>query len=478
MDLLNTYLHHFKCKVHASLFIVGVVLLCIVAGAVTTYAQQAPHESAVMGQATGVIPSEYNRLFPIQWSGGSLYQLKANLATQGCIVNDVIVSAYDPYNGRTIYLYNQYNQGSASLQKQIFLRKYERFIPAGTLQVSCYNICDFRFFGDNTNQVGCLTLNQISEQITRLLSSIRAKMSNDQAYQQIESFVSGSSYIDLQGAQCNDDWHPVVKQKVFPTLPLPEDMCVIKDNTTLPSGSGFEGLFFIKRNDALNFLRMTNTYLDNHSIHYTREDMLGLFRNFTGSFNQGVFIPTNVQPSIYIQGPYNSSASATITMPKTLQDMNNIVLFHIEVHELCHANQYWQFISSLEPNQHLTYKFSDSGFNNFSSIYWISQLKLDEFNAIVGFNENGNLPVHSVYNTLGIRSPVELSAELCALYILDSIGQYPYYAYQLTSNGNARIGFFHELLTYKIRSDFDVNAYLTPQVREWIEKYMLGTRAI
>lgn len=40
-------------------------------------------------QVVAKIPEGYNQLFPLQWGGGSLFQLKSRLATMGCIANTI-----------------------------------------------------------------------------------------------------------------------------------------------------------------------------------------------------------------------------------------------------------------------------------------------------------------------------------------------------------------------------------------------------
>lgn len=472
------YLHNLRYRTYSTLFIISVVLVCVVAGSAVTHAQQIYQGSATIEPTRSVIPKQYGVLFPVEWGGGSLYQLKADLATRGCIMGDVVVSTQDAWGYKHLERYNQYGIHSQSRLKQRFLERYEHFIPASTIQVSCYNVCEFRFAGDYTSEAGCFTVNELFEQISNLLQSIRAKVPNDVMYAQIENFALSRTPFDLeQGMQCRHDWHPVVQQQVFSILPLPENVCIIRGNLKAsPENNDIAGLFTVERTHILQFLQTADTYLNTHSVE-TANDLQNLFRNFFTS-PRNAFVSPNVQPYVYINERHN--APSPVRLASNQQEIEDLLQLQTEIHELCHANQYWQFISSLEQDKRVTYNFFSSYASDFSADYWVSTLKsLDEFNAIVGFDENGNLPKGSVYNGIyGAHKPVELNAELCMLYILDAIGQHSYYKYGLNTQSVVYNGFVRERFVLTLNRNFDVNVYLTPQVREWIEKYMLGTRAI
>ena len=78
-----------------SITIIATLLLTLSGFSVAHAEQSAEYDSTTQvpsAQAIGNIPAEYNTMFSVEWGGGSLYQLKANLATQGCIVNNIVVT--------------------------------------------------------------------------------------------------------------------------------------------------------------------------------------------------------------------------------------------------------------------------------------------------------------------------------------------------------------------------------------------------
>ena len=112
-------------------------------------------------QINGTVPQdEYDTIFHIQWGGGSLYQLKARLATHGCMLDIVWV-----YDNEQWYPYSQYNVPH-SLQQE-FLTRYEDNIPAGTLYVTCYDLCTFKYTESALDQME----EELREKLERLQSS-------------------------------------------------------------------------------------------------------------------------------------------------------------------------------------------------------------------------------------------------------------------------------------------------------------------
>ena len=91
-------------------------------------------------QVIADIPQEYNEVFSLQWGGGSLYQLKQRLATMSCIVDTIWVYDNNQWNP-----YNQYQVPSTLTPNINFKNNYSKFIPAGTLYASCYDICEFNY---------------------------------------------------------------------------------------------------------------------------------------------------------------------------------------------------------------------------------------------------------------------------------------------------------------------------------------------
>ena len=130
----------------------------------------------------------------------------------------------------------------------------------------------------------------------------------------------------------------------------------------------------------------------------------------------------------------------------------------VEMHELCHIAQDWQWaqgLSALRENKNSRY-FDTSEYGK-------------EFINLVGFTQTNSgkwrLPVGSIYRRIYSFNPVELSAELCAMYLLDAIGEPSSYIFE------TYIGGFYTRLPQ--RRDFDTSKYLTPEVVEWLETYMI-----
>ena len=79
------------------------------------------------------------------------------------------------------------------------------------------------------------------------------------------------------------------------------------------------------------------------------------------------------------------------------------------------------------------------------------------------------LPEGNIYRNIYSTNPIELSAELCAMYFLDKMGlesRYRYEEYHYYTESRKY------LLTTNIR-DFDVSPYLNPEIIEWLETYMI-----
>ena len=120
-----------------------------------TCADQPDAQNLQPTQIVADIAEEYNTLFELQWGGGSLLHLKGRLATMGCVANNI--SFTDPATD-TQYTYNQYNSRSTDPQNQQFVQAFKTYIPAGTLQADCFNICD-------VSDQGCLSFEELWEQI-------------------------------------------------------------------------------------------------------------------------------------------------------------------------------------------------------------------------------------------------------------------------------------------------------------------------
>ena len=441
------------------------------------------------------IPEEYGTLFQIQWGGGSLFQLAGRLASQGCAMNTLWVhdgGQWHPYNrydvprdaaliqefirlyernlpagtfyatcadrpdeqnlqptqivadiaeeydtlfslqwgggsllhlkGRlatmgcvvnnisfsdpatnTQYIYNQYNSHSTDPQNQQFLQTFTSYIPAGTLSADCYNVCD-------VSDQGCLSFEELWEQIPAedredilwLVDGLRSALSAD--------------------IPCDDSFHPQVKEQVLPYLPIHPNACIIKQ---VPFRNwGFNGT-------AIGYPRL------------------------------------NTPPFVFLTGSreyHRSDAEYELLRLKT------------EIHELCHINQRWHAMQALGPELHT--KYAEFRNLNHSFNYFYTSEHGTEFIDMVGFtvNKKGteeyegfwrwNLAQGNIYRNIHFFNPVELSAELCAMYFLDKMGLESSYRYEEYHPE------YNVLLLTDIR-DFDVSPYLTPEIVEWLETYMI-----
>lgn len=157
------------------------------------------------------IPEGYNQLFPLQWGGGSLFQLKSRLATMGCIANTIWNHDGGEWRG-----YNQYN--TPSTLNADWLAAYGEFVPAGSLYASCFDICEFSYFEAPRGDRPCESL-----------AEFRAS-----------EFWDGRHRHPIDDStDCTDDFDKRVKEHVLPSMPLYPDTCIIRQNT--PPGESARG---------------------------------------------------------------------------------------------------------------------------------------------------------------------------------------------------------------------------------------------
>lgn len=140
---------------------------------------------------------------------------------------------------------------------------------------------------------------------------------------------------------------------------------------------------------------------------------------------------------------------------------------NLEIHELCHMNQNWQQAQGLTTEQ---------GFNKDADIYFKNTPQGKAFIEMIGFIDLGywqwDLPRNSIYRDIYSRNPIELSAELCTMYLLDKIGATQRYNYKKwVATGRAYNGYF--TFRHTSISNFNADTYLTPEIREWLEAYMI-----
>ena len=208
---------------------------------------------------------------------------------------------------------------------------------------------------------------------------------------------------------CTEDFDPRVKEQVFPVLPLPPRLCIQRERH--PAGFGHSGL----------------AYWDS----WNTPPVIAVF---TG------------------RDVYRNSKE------------RDVIRLKLEIHELCHINQFWQAQVDTDRGNY-PYTLSE-GPQNFESgpLNW-------EFKAVVGLETNGwewwewSLPPNSVYRDIYSVSAEELNAELCAMYLLDMMGMRSSYDYE---KWDADKGYY-EVPIRRV----NVNKYLTPEVRAWLEQWMI-----
>ena len=306
------------------------------------------------------------------------------------------------YDNAKWYLYSQYTLSQDTFFVQQFKQQYEQFIPAGVLNADCYNVCD-------VSGQGCLTFEQLWEQTPTEL-----KEDNFWIITGLQSAISAN-------LPCNDNFHPQIKEQVLPHLPIHPHTCIIKQIPFRDWGLG------------------------GSPIAYPR---------------------LNIPPSIFLTGSrnyYRSDAEYELFLIKK------------EVHELCHINQKWHAMQALGLNLHNRYENPYNAGYIFHYFYTSEHGK--EFIDVVGFvarnKDTGKrgfwtwyLSGDNIYRDLYSSNPIELSAELCAMYFLDKMGLESNYRYEEYHYA------YHVLLATNIR-DFNISPYLTPEIVEWLETYMI-----
>ena len=323
-------------------------------------------------QAIADIPQEYNELFEIQWGGGSLYHLKARLATMGCMLNTIW--AYD--NNRW-FSYNQYNVPHSL--NQAFITQFKDTIPATTLYGDCYNICDFGYYKYNGGGE-CLSYKEMHE--NNLIS------------------VNPSNRIDITDT-CSNDFDIHIKENVLSFLPLLPRTCVVRKES---------------RSNIRGYVHELSKI--------TYQPFLVLYRPNFQNNRQKDFA------------------------------LNN------EIHELCHIQQQYFLVQQLKPHQ-----------SNILDGAWYRSKAGRDLSAItqLQFNTNNGrweMPQDSVYRDIYAHNIEELAAELCAMYITNKTGISSIYDYAIYNNNT------NKFISIPIRNT-DLSKYLTPQVVEWLERYMV-----
>ncbi len=355
---------HARCSIQcgrmglfASLIGIGIAISFALCGISVATAQEKDDGKVSDLQPTQVvadIPDGYGVLFPLQWGGGSLLQLKGRLAIMGCMANNIWL-----YDDNRWYLYNQYDVPGDIAVVREFTMRYSAMIPPGSLWASCYDTC--RLPGEREKE--CLSFDELRKRLNA--TDLRPPIGN---------------------LPCTDNFDPRVKEHVLPRLPIHPNTCIVRHPE-------YEG-------------------------------------------STGLFVGNGTEPMLIVWG----------ASPDAIKEPWRIL--HTEIHELCHANQDWHWAQQLR-----------SDFTPFHSwnayIFGQETDHAQEFNRLVGFVQTGGpgefyLPPSSAYAKIYSSSPLELQAELCTLYLFKVMGQPSHYEPYI-----------------------DVNALLSPGIREWLETYMI-----
>ena len=165
--------------------------------------------------------------------------------------------------------------------------------------------------------------------------------------------------------------------------------------------------------------------------------------------------PVNTQPFIVV---FDGN------LAHLTDEMNSVWKQHTEIHELCHQNQYWHWVQQRSPNDevlpdiYLHFERSQGGRD---------LLLLTKINFA---NGRWHLPPDSVYREIYSKNPLELAAELCALYLLDATGRTSAYIYSRWDYDAQKF----ETRSEKIHPhEIDMTRYLTPRIRQWLIRYMI-----
>ncbi len=215
-------------------------------------------------QAIADVPEEYDELFEIQWGGGSLYHLKARLATMGCMLNTIWI-----YDDNQWHRYNQYNVPHSF--NQPFLTQFSGGIPAATLYGDCIDICTFNEFrGEVVEGRKCTTFEE---------------------ERQRGSITDYGTILNLpieQDTPCDDGFDSRVKQHIFPLLPILSNTCIVRQATENPInirgriGLGNDNtLFFVlvwsnvsrfKSEEAMRALRKNALHIEIHELCHIQQE--------------------------------------------------------------------------------------------------------------------------------------------------------------------------------------------------------------
>ena len=296
-------------------------------------------------------PPETDGTALIQWGGGSLYQLTARLAVNGCDLNLLWV-----YDDQTQKYTAAYTFDGPSFLNAPFERLYGDNIPPTTLWVQCIDMIQHVYgYG--------------------LLSDWQQAWVDHQA----KGAPFDVSQVVDPLTNCGDHWSHEVIDEVFPSLPHNQRLCVIRFEK---AGLGNDQPWTSRSNSGLTQVDPTG-------------DMTVDFVYF-GS-----------EPTVLL------ATDATIPSDWRLQT---------ELHELCHAHEHWHAVKHIFSYEY----FAKQVPSNTLLAYLTGSPYMEDFIQAVGFEEQedgswalNDESAHS--HVYGSTSPVELSAEMCAGYMVTKL---------------------------------------------------------
>ncbi len=284
-----------------------------------------------------------------------------------------------------------------------FVERYDAFVPPGTLWATCFRLCEFEYLEPATDYP-CRTVDEIRRGIPPGTSPSLSIGRIDHA------------------VPCTDDWHPVVARDVLPILPIHPETCI---------------------------LRVAEP-----------DEIRGKMRVPFWSYG-GVVLPK----AAWIIAVWGPSESVVLEAPRG-GIRNHATYVSKEVHELCHANQFWQVAQGLRTDVVVL-----SGIGSNARVWWDSEPGR-EFVRLSGFTRSDvgtwSLPSNSVYRDVYSVDPLELAAVLCTEYIIDRLGLPSKYRWSTYDPDTHR---FVTRPSFPV--DFDTAKYLTPEIRGWIETWMV-----
>ena len=373
----------------------ALALLLVVALAAPTALADDPDQPLGPTQIAGDLPPpETNGTAIIQWGGGNLYQLTARLAVNGCDLNLLWV-----YDDQTQKYTAAYTFDGPSFLNAPFELLYGDGIPPTTLWIQCIDMIEHVYgYG---------------------LLDARERNHVDS----LEKGTQRQSTYSYPTTGCGDHWFPQTASKVLPILPVPQHVCVTKATGSIDPAYDQGGSY------SDNMVSLRNAWY---------------FR--------------------YL--PKVGMALIPLTWPQIASQKT-------EIHELCHANQHWHALKTMTNLDVLAESSSGPlrsddqvSHSEDSLALWYASEATKLFIDIVGFrftNKQWELPKGSVYNEGiytgygGTQQPHELSAELCAGYLMS----YANIEYDGTFGGTFANGLYNN---YK--------PFLTPEVFAWLEQYV------